>query len=54
VLTPISSFPGWSLVTVVPEFEFLGPVQMTIRKLLIGLAVLIVFAGCCRHGWPSA
>ena len=44
VLTPIS-FPGWSLVTVVPESEFLGPVQMTIRKLLIGLAVLIVLAG---------
>jgi adenylate cyclase len=44
VLTPIS-FPGWSLVTVVPESEFLGPVQMTIRRLLVGLAVLIVFAG---------
>jgi adenylate cyclase len=44
VLTPIS-FPGWSLVTVVPESEFLGPVQMTIRRLLIGLAVLIVLAG---------
>ncbi len=44
VLTPIS-FPGWSLVTVVPESEFLGPVQETIRKLLMGLAVLIVFAG---------
>lgn len=44
VLTPIS-FPGWSLVTVVPESEFLGPVQMTIRRLLIGLAVLIVAAG---------
>jgi adenylate cyclase len=44
VLTPIS-FPGWSLVTVVPESEFLGPVQETIRKLLIGLAVLIVVAG---------
>ena len=44
VLTPIS-FPGWSLVTVVPESEFLGPVQMTIRNLLIGLAVLIVVAG---------
>ena len=28
VLTPIS-FPGWSLVTVVPELEFLGPVQAT-------------------------
>jgi adenylate cyclase len=44
VLTPIS-FPGWSLVTVVPESEFLGPVQMTIRNLLIGLRCLIVFAG---------
>ena len=44
VITPIS-FPGWSLVTVVPESEFLGPVQMTIRNLLIGLAILIVAAG---------
>ena len=44
VLTPIS-FPGWSLVTVIPESEFLGPVQLTIRKLLIGLAILIVIAG---------
>jgi adenylate cyclase len=44
VLTPIS-FPGWSLVTVVPESEFLGPVRMTIRRLLVGLAVLIVAAG---------
>jgi adenylate cyclase len=44
VLTPIS-FPGWSLVTVIPESEFLGPVQDTIRKLLLGLAVLIVIAG---------
>lgn len=44
VITPIS-FPGWSLVTVVPESEFLGPVQMTIRNLVIGLAILIVFAG---------
>ena len=44
VLTPIS-FPGCSLVTVIPESEFVGPVAMTIRKLLIGLAVLIVIAG---------
>src|SRR5215218_1619439 len=44
VITPIS-FPGWSLVTVMPESAFLGPVQMTIRNLLMGLAVLIVFAG---------
>jgi len=31
VITPIS-FPGWSLVTVVPESEFLGPVQMITRS----------------------
>lgn len=44
VLTPIS-FPGWSLVTVVPESEFLGPVRTTIRRLLVGLAALIIAAG---------
>lgn len=44
VLTPIS-FPGWSLVTVVPESEFLGPVQKTIRRLLVGLVILIGAAG---------
>ncbi|MEI9924999.1 MAG: adenylate/guanylate cyclase domain-containing protein [Bradyrhizobium sp.] len=44
MLTPIS-FPGWSLVTVVPESEFLGPVEETIRKLLVGIAILIVLAG---------
>jgi adenylate cyclase len=32
-------FPGWSLVTVIPEAEFLGPVETTLRRLLIGLAV---------------
>lgn len=44
VLTPLS-LPGWSLATVVPESEFLGPVKKTIRQLLIGLAILIVGAG---------
>src|SRR3984893_8794808 len=44
VLTPIS-VPGWWLVTLVPESEFRGPVQATIRRLLIGLAALIVCAG---------
>jgi len=44
VLTPLS-LPGWSLATVVPESEFLGPVKKTIRHLLFGLAVLIVCAG---------
>jgi adenylate cyclase len=44
VLTPIS-FPGWSLVTIVPESEFLGPVRTTIRRLLVGLAIMITAAG---------
>ena len=37
-LTPLP-FPGWSLATVIPEAEFLGPVESTLRKLIIGLAV---------------
>ncbi len=43
-LTPLS-FPGWSLTTVIPEAEFLGPVEATIRQLLFGLAVMIAGAG---------
>jgi adenylate cyclase len=39
------NFPGWTLATVIPEAEFLGPIETTIRRLLIGLAVLIVAAG---------
>jgi len=30
-------FPGWSLATVIPEAEFLGPVETTLRRLIIGL-----------------
>src|SRR5262249_9552844 len=37
-LTPLP-FPGWSLVTVIPEAEFLGAVETTLRRLIIGLAV---------------
>jgi adenylate cyclase len=37
-LTPLP-FPGWSLATVIPEAEFLGPVESTLRKLIVGLAV---------------
>jgi adenylate cyclase len=44
VLNPLS-LPGWSLATVVPEAEFLGPVRKTIRQLVIGLAILIPVAG---------
>jgi adenylate cyclase len=43
-LTPLA-FPGWTLATVIPEAEFLGPIEATIRKLLIGLAILILAAG---------
>jgi adenylate cyclase len=43
-LTPLD-FPGWTLATVIPEEEFLGPIERTIRYLFIGLAVLIVAAG---------
>ncbi|MCX7308816.1 MAG: adenylate/guanylate cyclase domain-containing protein [Afipia sp.] len=44
VLNPLS-LPGWSLATVVPESEFLGPVKKTIRQLVLSLAVLITVAG---------
>ena len=43
-LTPLD-FPGWTLATVIPEAEFLGPIETTIRYLLIGLALLIIVAG---------
>lgn len=43
-LTPLA-FLGWTLATVIPEAEFLGPIETTIRKLLIGLAMLILAAG---------
>ena len=42
-LTPLP-FPGWSLATVIPEAEFLGPVETTLRRLIIGLAVGAVLA----------
>jgi adenylate cyclase len=37
-LTPLP-FPGWSLATVIPEAEFLGPVQTTLRRMIVGLAM---------------
>src|SRR5439155_4915540 len=37
-LTPLP-FPGWSLATVIPEAEFLGPVETTLRRLIVGLAL---------------
>ena len=42
-LTPLP-FPGWSLATVIPEAEFLGPVETTLRRLILGLAIGAVLA----------
>ena len=42
-LTPLP-FPGWSLATVIPEAEFLGPVEATLRRLIIGLAAAALLA----------
>ena len=42
-LTPLD-FAGWTLATVIPEAEFLGPIERTIRNLLIGLGLLVVAA----------
>ena len=41
--TPLP-FPGWSLATVIPEAEFLGPVETTLRRLIIGLAIAALLA----------
>src|SRR6185503_12371424 len=39
------AFSDWVLVTVLPEAEFLGPIEATTRRLAIGLALgLLVFA----------
>ncbi|XUM23468.1 adenylate/guanylate cyclase domain-containing protein [Bradyrhizobium oligotrophicum S58] len=37
-------FPGWSLVTVIPEAEFLGPVDAALRRVIIGLGIGAVLA----------
>src|SRR5260370_25321964 len=54
-LTPLA-FPGWTLATGIPEAEFLGPVETTIRHLLIGLAVLVaasaVFSALLARALP--
>jgi len=47
-LTPLP-FPGWSLATVIPEAEFLGPVETTLRRLVVGLAI-----GALLAALPSA
>lgn len=43
-LTPLA-FSDWVLATVLPEEEFLGPIERTTRRLAIGVAIaLLVFA----------
>jgi adenylate cyclase len=42
-LTPLP-FLSWSLATIIPEAEFLGPVETTVRRLIIGLAIGAVLA----------
>ena len=42
-LTPLT-FPGWSLATVIPESEFIGPVEQTIRQLVLVVIGLILLA----------
>jgi adenylate cyclase len=37
-LTPLP-FPGWRLATVIPEAEFLAPVEATLRRLIAGLGI---------------
>ena len=37
-LTPLP-FPGWRLATVIPEAEFLAPVEATLRRLIVGLGI---------------
>ncbi len=39
------AFPGWTLATVIPEAEFLGPIETTIQRLLVGLVFLVIAAG---------
>jgi adenylate cyclase len=39
------AFAGWTLATVIPEAEFLGPIETTIRRLLVGLVFMVIAAG---------
>ena len=40
-LTPLA-FSDWVLATVIPEAEFLGPIEATTRRLAIGLGIALV------------
>lgn len=43
-LTPLA-YSGWTLATVVPESEFLAEIDATMRRLGIGIAILVIAAG---------
>ena len=47
-LTPLP-FPGWSLVTIIPETECPGAVETTLQRLIIGLAVGALLAASTRR-----
>ncbi|MFC3133397.1 adenylate/guanylate cyclase domain-containing protein [Microbaculum marinum] len=42
-LTPLA-YAGWTLATVIPEREFLGPIERTMRRLVVGMLALAVAA----------
>jgi adenylate cyclase len=42
-VTPLD-FMGWEVTTVIPEAEFLGGIEQTMRRLTIGLAALVLCA----------
>jgi adenylate cyclase len=42
--TPLS-FRGWQIATIIPESEFLGEIERTIRRLVLAVAGLVLVAG---------
>ena len=42
-LTPLA-YAGWTLATVIPESEFLGEIQRTTQRLLLGILALVIVA----------
>jgi adenylate cyclase len=43
-LTPLA-YSGWTLATVIPESEFLGEIDATMRRLSLGIVMLVLAAG---------
>ena len=42
-LTPLA-YSGWTLATVIPESEFLGEIERTTQRLLLGILALVIIA----------